>query len=200
MQDYVWEKNQIDEKIPVEIIPTRIAIAALAVFLSNDEEKRKLLIANPHPESWNSWMLPYGSIIIDNSKLCNNDITFIELESILDITKVENINKLTSESNMQINQYFEEDIFHLPRTSELINYSLKYSKSSNKWTAYSFNYYMINLNEIVNPKCAFEWISLAGSNISQIVNAGKYKDVKLESNLQYLLKTKYFQGYINIEA
>src|SRR4051794_22689548 len=64
-----WVGGQADNSTGIindENIPRRLALTLTCLFFRGSQ-RRKLLVCNPHPDTWNTWMLPYGAVSADVS-------------------------------------------------------------------------------------------------------------------------------------
>src|SRR4051812_43965993 len=49
-------------------IPTRAALTTVGIFIRSSQDNRPnrtILLCNPHPDTWNTWMFPYSSRTLD---------------------------------------------------------------------------------------------------------------------------------------
>jgi len=185
MSEFNWraENGSSNDKVPIESIPQRVALTATGIVMSpRTESGRSILLCNPHPESWNSWMLPYGSIQLDEIEV-NKGVTFMELARFMIDVKNEHI---TEFRNTAFGQIIVTAGLRQTQSSDdplLANFSLKYSKSANKWTLYYFNYFIFKDIDEVSPIVAAEWLQLIGREYEDVIKTRIFRGLKLAENV-----------------
>lgn len=188
-------KNILDEKVPKEMIPTRLDSAMNLYTNISYEGKTGIIVYNTNPDTWNCLYSFYDlnhKFTIDEYKFDKENITYREL--IGEYKKVykeiyENKNGNIKKKRIQylINEYkrtFNLKNVHI--SDELLPiFELKYSKSKNVWTLYYFENYVAdivdNFNDLLNQKLYEQKILPLDSSIK------KLDDIDLTSNIPYLL-------------
>lgn len=126
---------------PAGLELSRYALSFLLVPVTFDPHA-SLTVVNPHPESWNTYMFPYGGVRIEDETTAL-PATFKEIS-----------NRLHALIGSRRRDYFESASRELSETFDSIpdldnlvpvyrNYSLKFSASAEMWTAYMFTYYPV---------------------------------------------------------
>ena len=81
--------------------------------------------------------------------------------------------------------YRKLDLIFEPKLS---NFSLKFSKTANIWTAYCFIYHLCHAGQEASPEVQTIWLSLKDSNISAIVASEKIDNLAVADNVLSLFK------------
>lgn len=188
----------LDEKVPIEMIPTRLDSATILYTNVSFQGKDGIVLYNTNPETWNCLYSFYETnhkFTIDNYVFSKNDITYKEL--IEEYKKVykeiyeekqNNIkeNRIKTLSNEFIKTF---DLNNVTIKDELEPvFELKFSKSKNVWTLYYFENYVANsvdsLNTLLNQKLYEQKILPLDSQINEI------DGIEIATNIQYLLSKK----------
>ena len=159
MIEYTWDKTDGTAETTLltpEIIPTRVALTATAVVTSAEPTPRTLLV-DPHPRgTWETWMFPYSSltlqkdVIRERMKNLEDLPLFLLLtpnNTLADVAKA--LDELFALYHDEYRQALTENMNNvLPNLVQdwngepfYLSYSLKYSNTSNSYTAYRFSYY-----------------------------------------------------------
>lgn len=189
MRDYSWADDDLlcNEPIPTEATARRVALAATAVVLEReDPNDARMLVCNPHPETWNSWMLPYGAYIIDAPVDAMELRTFGALSSYLRHLRRTRLVSYRESAANQIRETLGVATVMLADDAIYHNYSLKFSKTAGVWTAYLFSYHLCTLPRATPPRIAAAWIPLQ-SGVAQIVANKRFLDVPVADNVTALL-------------
>lgn len=188
-------KNILNDKVPKEMIPTRLDSAMNLYTNVNYNGKTGIIVYNTSPETWNCLYSFYElnhKFTIDNYNFNKQDITYKEL--IEEYKKVyetvyekEKGNTKEVRKQILVDEYkktFNLNEVHI--SDELLPiFELKYSKSKNVWTLYYFeNYiadYVDSFNNLVNQKLYEQKILPLNSSINEV------DGIELASNIPYLL-------------
>lgn len=160
-QSVTWVAGQADDLVPVvtrENVPRRLAWTATCLFFG-EKKRDELLLCNPHPESWNTWMLPYGSTSIELSEddfLEGMRKSEVEVAARKQVALASNFEKLIP---AMLEMGGTDDDVRLRNFAEL--YEIKFSASANMWTLYNFFYYFSYVREAA-PSVQYRWIHLGG--------------------------------------
>lgn len=190
--------NILDEKVPIEILPTRLDSAMNLYTNIKVNKKSGILVYNTNPDTWNT-LYPFyeqnHKFTIDNYKFSKENITYRELleeyqKVYHKIYEIDNQNTKTVRIKTLIEEY--KKTFNLKDVhigEELLPiFELKYSKSKNVWTLYYFENYVVDkiddLDTLLNQKLYNQKILPLDSNIT------KLDGVELTSNIPYLLSLK----------
>jgi len=190
MKEYNWSKKTLEAGlVPQESLPKRIALTATGIVLKNaSENKKELLVCNPHPDTWNSWMLPYGSLIIE-ANLIEGAITFEELTKSIEKLCQENFPKYESSALMQIQNMTGINSSEFVLNGDLTNFSLKYSQSANVWTAYCFMYHVSTNGNEIKPTVQTHWLPLDTNSINEVKSTKMLSNLKVAENIFPILDT-----------
>lgn len=190
--------NILDEKVPIEILPTRLDSAMNLYTNIKVNKKSGILVYNTNPDTWNT-LYPFyeqnHKFTIDNYKFSKENITYRELleeyqKVYHKIYEIDNKNTKSVRIKTLIEEY--KKTFNLKAAhigEELLPiFELKYSKSKNVWTLYYFENYAVDkiddLDTLLNQTLYNQKILPLDSNIT------KLDGVELTSNIPYLLSLK----------
>lgn len=187
--------NILDEKVPKEILPTRLDSAMNLYTNVNINGKSGILVYNTNPDTWNK-LYPFyeqnHKFTMDNYRFTKEKITYRELieeyqKIYHKIYEIENKNAKSVRIKTLLDEYkrtFNLKSVHIG--DELLPiFELKYSKSKNVWTLYYFENYVADkiddLDTLLNQKIYDQKILPLDNNIT------KLDEVELTSNIPYLL-------------
>lgn len=187
--------NILDEKVPIEILPTRIDSAMNLYSNVNINKKSGILVYNTNPDTWNT-LYPFyeqkHKFTMDNYKFSKENITYKELieeyqKVYHKIYEIDNQNTKSTRIKTLLDEYkrtFNLKDVHIE--DELLPiFELKYSKRKNVWTLYYFENYVADkiddLDTLLNQKLYDQKILPLDSNIT------KLDEIELTSNIPYLL-------------
>lgn len=190
--------NILDEKVPIEILPTRLDSAMNLYTNIKVNKKSGILVYNTNPDTWNT-LYPFyeqnRKFTIDNYKFSKENITYRELleeyqKVYHKIYEIDNKNTKSVRIKTLIEEYkktFNLKAVHIGE--ELLPiFELKYSKSKNVWTLYYFENYAVDkiddLDTLLNQKIYDQKILPLDPNIKEL------DGVELTSNIPYLLSLK----------
>lgn len=156
--DYSWDKDSDlnDERLNAEILPMRYALTAPQVVVNS---AKQILVVDPHPAgTWNTWMFPYASLVLTREELSRDPAdqdtgarpvlgiaegsTFLELSQALGALRVGRHDDYVSAIQAGVNNVIVDLNGTWNGTPFYTNYSLKFSKTSNSYTAYEFSYFL----------------------------------------------------------
>ena len=188
-------KNILDEKVPKEMMPTRLDSAINLYTNINYNGQSGIIVYNTNPTTWNCLYSFYElnhKFTIDEYKFPKEDITYREL-----IDEYQNVyqevyekkegNTKNVRKQTLIDEYkktFSLENVHI--NDELLPiYELKYSKSKNVWTLYYLENYVAdkvdNLDDLLSQKIYEQKILPLDPSIEKVDGIG------LISNIPYLL-------------
>ena len=173
-KDYSWDDQSpiMEESIGGDALPSRFALTAPQVVIR--EATNEMLLVDPHAAgTWETWMFPYASLILtteDIKEKCESYKT--EPPAILSITAKSTFGELAAALG-QLRSILSEEYRAaidagvnnvLPQLqsgwsspSVYVNYSLKFSKTSECYTAYLFDY-CLNLLKDISVDLPHLWI------------------------------------------
>ncbi|MBB5852965.1 hypothetical protein ACFQ05_06670 [Amycolatopsis umgeniensis] len=157
MKEYNWnstDRQAGDIRLPAELMPNRVALTATAIVTSNDSSR--VLLVDPHPEgTWDTWMFPYASLILDKKQI-EDDSKSVSKRKFLDLEPGVTLGTLGAALDELMEVYRDEYRQALDTNLNNImpdvvgdwsgdpfyeHYTLKYSRTSESYTAYRFSYY-----------------------------------------------------------
>lgn len=188
-------KNNLDEKVPKEMIPTRLDSAMNLYTNISYKDKTGIIVYNTNPTTWNCLYSFYElnhKFTIDEYNFGKEDITYRELiEEYQKVYKKIYEVKKGNIKNVRIQTLIDEykKTFNLKDVhinDELLPiFELKYSKSKNVWTLYYFENYVVDnvdsFDDLLNQKLYEQKILPLDSCIKELDGVG------LTSNIPYLL-------------
>lgn len=188
-------KNNLDEKVPKKMIPTRLDSAMNLYTNISYKDKTGIIVYNINPTTWNCLYSFYElnhKFTIDEYNFGKEDITYRELiEEYQKVYKKIYEDKKGNIKNVRIQTLIDEykKTFNLKDVhinDELLPiFELKYSKSKNVWTLYYFENYVVDnvdsFDDLLNQKLYEQKILPLDSCIKELDGVG------LTSNIPYLL-------------
>lgn len=188
-------KNNLDEKVPKEMIPTRLDSAMNLYTNISYKDKTGIIVYNTNPTTWNCLYSFYElnhKFTIDEYNFSKEDITYRELiEEYQKVYKKIYEDKKGNIRNVRIQTLIDKykKTFNLKDVhinDELLPiFELKYSKSKNVWTLYYFENYVVDsvdsFDDLLNQKLYEQKILPLDSCIKELDGVG------LTSNIPYLL-------------
>ena len=193
MTEYNWTSNDLEilsNSIPGEHLPTRFALTGTMFFTKKlpGHSQSEILLCNPHPDSWNNWLLPYGAFTLESSLESISSPTFDSLSSFLKAQLSQNSSNYKSKIQDDVSKLLGLNyVIELESEPLHTNFSLKFSKTSSVWTAYYFLYHktVSQLNE--QPVCQHIWLPLNEQELSGIQSDQTYQGLKVAGNVVELL-------------
>ncbi|MEU5099379.1 hypothetical protein [Streptomyces sp. NPDC020996] len=156
--DYSWDRDSDlnDERLDAAVVPQRYALTAPQVVVNS---AKQILVVDPHPAgTWDTWMFPYASLILTRDELAaapdgpddgsrpilalTEGSTFRALSDALEQLRVGRQDAYVSAIQTGVNNVIADLNGTWSGTPFYTNYSLKFSKTSNSYTAYEFSYFL----------------------------------------------------------
>ncbi|HBB18400.1 MAG TPA: hypothetical protein DCZ97_15895 [Syntrophus sp. (in: bacteria)] len=191
MKDYSWSKGDQScyMMVPQESIPARVALTATGVVTKRPSQGSgvHLLLCNPHPDSWNSWMLPYGSLAVEPSDL-EVGVTFGVLAAIMEDLRNREAGSYEAKALAEVKKLAGMADYGFRLEEALANFSLKFSKSANVWTAYCFAYHISQDGEKAKPSVQATWLSLDDKTVKDVLNSKQFNGLAVADNVLALLQ------------
>ena len=191
-------RNILDEKVPKQMIPTRLDSAMNLYTNVSYKDETGIIIYNTNPATWNCLYSFYElnhKFTIDEYNFGKEDITYRELiEEYQKVYKEIYEDKKGNIKNIRkqilIDEYkkaFNLKDVHI--NDELLPiFELKYSKSKNVWTLYYFENYVADsvnsFDDLLNQKLYEQKILPLDSSVKEL------DGVALVSNIPYLLSVQ----------
>ena len=191
-------RNILDEKVPKQMIPTRLDSAMNLYTNVSYKDETGIIVYNTNPATWNCLYSFYElnhKFTIDEYNFGKEDITYRELiEEYQKVYKEIYEDKKGNIKNIRkqilIDEYkkaFNLKDVHI--NDELLPiFELKYSKSKNVWTLYYFENYVADsvnsFDDLLNQKLYEQKILPLDSSLKEL------DGIALVSNIPYLLSVQ----------
>jgi hypothetical protein len=173
--------------LDTSIVPIRAVMTLTGVFTRRMEGMDCVLLCNPHPETWNTWMFPYASRVVDPQGAfvagmdCADVVAVLKSlwstnPSVFEATAAEVIAMVGGKSKT------ESFLFHE-------DYAIRYSKSANCWSAYDFHYYSFANAEVIEDNAIEQaWVRLNGSISQELYNLYQTSRKNVSANVVEFLE------------
>ena len=185
----------LDDKVPKEMMPTRLDSAMNLYTNVNSNGKSGILLYNTNPDTWNCLYSFYElnhKFTIDNYIFEKENSTYRDLikEYKSVYQKVhEEANEYVKEKRIEIlsNEFLKTFKLNNVKIKEELTpiFELKFSKSKNVWTLYYFENYVAGnvepLDRLLNQELYAQKILPLDSKAKEI------DGIEIASNIQYLL-------------
>lgn len=161
--DFSWdsESDLGFETVPLEVWAQRFAITAPQCVVRANES---LLVVDPHPEgTWKNWMFPYASLVLSDAELLDQYAkigltcpslewhegrTFNDLSALLTQVRNDLADAYSQAIREEVNNVLPGIGPAWKGAPFYENFSLKFSKTSNSFTAYVFQYFRNDVDEL----------------------------------------------------
>jgi len=191
-KEYSWNLIGESEIDPHNDLPDisiqRFALSHILIPF-RDYPYRSITMINLHPDTWNALMLPYGGLRIDNPMAASGVKTFMDLSHSLHDLITDNLNDYLEGARRELSAYYSEvaDLSEIPPLYR--NYSLKFSKSANQWTAYVFTYHAAPISLLTAAGLQRAELRMKPASIRQALQEKRVEQTKLEENVVAILKS-----------
>ncbi|SRR6266851_4386470 len=190
---YSWNfvgDNEVDPhaNLPADISIRRFALSYILVPFRSYPH-RSITAVNLHPDTWNSLMLPYGGLRLDEATAAADAKTFADLSRCLHNLIIGNLDGYLEGARRELSAYYSEvaDLTEVPPLYR--NYSLKFSKSASQWTAYVFTYHAAPVSLLTAPGLQRAEVRMEAASIEQALKEERVAGTKLEENVVALLRS-----------
>jgi len=189
MSEYSWRNGDriCGEPVPSDSLPQRIALTATAVVTRTRGQTVQLLLCNPHPESWNTWMLPYGSVVVEIADIPLGT-TFEGLIAHMQAARQRESAAYEDTAFSEASRLAGMAGHEFRQVDSMSNYSLKFSKSAGLWTAYSFAYHIARTGESANPSVEAVWLSIDEELIDHLLQELQFEGHSVADNVAAILR------------
>jgi hypothetical protein len=190
--EYNFNDLSPDGSIEAIHAPTRIALTTTVIVLrSNPDSHTEILLVNPNPDTWNTWMFPYTSMIIPFHGAPPK--TTKELAAVLrGIRDVRSADLSLLEARISLQLGIEG--VEITPASAYDNFSLKYSQSAASWTAYIFMYHLAYLlQEAGQPSIEFHWVRLDNPEIERLKSDPHLQGRSVAGNVVEILTSDWLR-------
>lgn len=196
MADYSWKLGDElgKQEVPSACRPVRFALTAPQCIIRGG---RELLLIDPHPAgTWMNWMLPYASLVPTLEELESKlpgatsqlEIvrTFDELSEFLRTVRSRLLDDYRGNIVQEVNNVLPQISKGWDGESFFENYSLKFSKTADAYTAYVFEYYRMDVNQL-SVQLPHIWVPLDGAS-AWLADASHLEGRTVSSNVDDLLE------------
>jgi len=187
-----------NQKIPSEIIPTRLAVATNILFFVKDSGgEYSMLLFNYDPINWKQ-LYPYffsHSAVWEFKSTHYADIVN-ELNDALIANNYSKNNRIENTKHDFCKSLNIPDVEFYDEKPIPDEYWIKYSKSQNSWTIYLMEFYQVRINEKEQLKMEYlnnsgkTLIKLDKANIDTIITTGKIDGLPVIDNTIEIIKDK----------
>lgn len=185
-KEYNWAKGSKEgTSVPPRHTPTRAALTAVGVITRADK-RSELLLVNPHPDTWDSWMLPYASMTLP-FELSDDQVTLSAIERALGDLIADHGDAYEKNALEELGKAVGDTALAFAERPIFENFSLKYSKSAEVWTAYAFRYHAAEA-ESLQPTIDCVWIPLTAERIAELASAARVDGKEVAGNVLALLE------------
>jgi hypothetical protein len=145
-------------------------------------------------------MFPYGGLRIDDAETAKGAKTFGDLTQTLHTLVARSIERYLEGARTELLQYFS-DIPDLTSAAPVYrNYSLKFSKSASKWTAYIFTYHTAPMANLKTQELETAGIPLNDSQVDRTLATGAISKTPLEENVVAFLKSPVVRFWSHMDS
>lgn len=193
MDEYSWTLGEelAGNEVPEECMPQRIALTATGVVTRRNGAGNgpEILLCNPHPDTWNNWLLPYGSLTLDPGQLTPG-VTFGALAELMTTLREREEVPYEEKALAEVKKLAGMAGCAFTLESAMTNYSLKFSKSANVWTGYCFAYHVSRDGHSAVPRAQATWLSLDEVCLADAIQARAVDGLPVADNVLSLLSNQ----------
>ncbi len=180
-QTLTWIAGRATEPDPIitlDNLPRRLALTATCLLFSR-KTPRQLLLCNPHPDTWKTWMLPYGA--------ATSDLSESTFHAGMTKADVERFARERTTSQPSVAALIAEMLAMggVSEETQLSNFTeifeVKFSMSAGIWTLYYFQYY-VGLVDHAAPRVDYRWLPIVGGK--QLATSLRDEAAKAGLNVQ----------------
>ena len=194
-KEYSWNLTGNNSELdPASALPEDIKVErfALSYILApyKNYPTRSITVVNLHPDSWNSMMLPYGGLRLEEPNAAASARSFNDLSACLHGLITDKLEAYLEGAARELSAYYSDipDLHDLPPFFR--NYSLKFSKSANQWTAYIFTYHAAPASLLTAGDLPRAEIQLNPLDVHAVLTAAHVGEYVVEENVLALLKSQ----------
>jgi hypothetical protein len=180
--DYEWLPGKGQTSVEPDHQPRRLAATITALIGDADG---RLLLLNPHPDSWNNWQLPYASITRD----LEQPLKAATLETIeAALTQAVDLGDPATQQQAteQIAALLGNATVTLASRPALETFALRYSKTANVWTAYRFAY-IAGAANATSTAIAHTWLDPADDQLATLLQTKELDGLAVSDNILTIL-------------
>lgn len=162
MDTIAWLEGDEGLLVPEDALPQRFALSFVVV----PTRGTTITLVNPHPDTWNTWMFPYGGARLELAAVARCVSNTEDLQSELERLVEKYREDYQASAVVELERYFVTP----PDVTDLRpffrTFSLKYSKTSKSWTAYRFSYH--SYGGTLSEEVERTEIDLEAANLAEI--------------------------------
>lgn len=184
MHEYHWEKGSANESALIADTewPARVAIANTAIVVQSNA----LLLCNAHPETWNNWLLPYATVTAELTD-AQTFRSLADVTALLLAQRREKEKEISDQTRSQIESMIGAEV-NLDDDPAFSSFALRYSKSADVWTAYSFAYFRASLDPGANLADHLTLVPLTESSVNEIVKTKTWEGFDVSDAVVEMLR------------
>jgi hypothetical protein len=186
------------DAVPEGVKVERFALSYILMPFRN-YPRRSITVINPHPDTWNSFMFPYGGLRLEDTQAASGVTTFEALSASLNALVRNNLEDYVAGARDELLAYYSDipDLYETPPAFR--NYSLKFSKSAQQWTAYIFTYHTCGEHLLTASGLAHSKIYMTSESVQSALQAGKIEGVTLEENVVAFLRSNVIRFWSSVD-
>ncbi|MFI9384236.1 hypothetical protein [Kutzneria sp. NPDC052558] len=202
LKDYTWD--ELDDwarstRLDRDEIPGRVALTA-PLLVTDADDPGRILLVDPHPPgTWETWMFPYASLVLsaaDIRRRCGEEVEFLRLaagDSLARVSEslVELRDRLSLEYRRALSVGYNNVLPHLRDSwggdPVYRNFSLKFSNTSDSYTAYVFDYHRTELPAGRRLSVPHVWVRVDEFAGRRVDGHFRFQDRKISSNVPEVL-------------
>ncbi|MEV6602633.1 hypothetical protein [Kutzneria sp. NPDC051319] len=202
MNDFTWD-NRDDwahsTRLHRDEIPGRVALTA-PLLVAHADDPELILLVDPHPQgTWETWMFPYASLVLSAAEIrraCGDEVEFLRLgegDSLAEVSEsvVHLRERMGPEYRDALSVGYNNVLPHLRDSwggePVYCNFSLKFSHTSNNYTAYVFDYHRTVWPSDRRPSVPHVWVRIDEFAGRRIDGAFRHEGRKVSSNVPEVL-------------
>lgn len=202
---YSWNLTEESSEVsPNDLVPDNVKVErfALSYILMPfcNYPQRTITTVNLHPDTWNSFMFPYGGLRIEDSEAAAGAASFRDLSKSLHQLIRLNLEPYLTEAHKELSAYYSE-VPDLHNVAPIFrNYSLKFSKSADQWTAYIFTYHTCAEGLLAAPGVTRGKIKLTPEEVKAAQDSKQIEGVSLEENVVAFLYSNIIKFWSGVDV
>jgi hypothetical protein len=202
LRDYTWDERDDwpnTTALHRDEIPRRAALTAPQI-ISDADDPGLILLVDPHPPgTWETWMFPYASLVLSAADIrwrCGQDEKFLRLGEgdtlgVVSESLVQLRERLLPQYRDALSVGYNNVIPHLRDSWRgdpvYRNFSLKFSNTSDSYTAYVFDYYRTTLPAGRRLPVPHVWVRVDEFAGRRVDGHFRFRDHKVSSNVPEVL-------------
>ena len=202
LTDYTWDERDDwahSTGLHRDEIPGRAALTA-PLLVTHPDDSAQILLVDPHPPgTWETWMFPYASMVLSAADIrlrCGGKVEFLRLVAGDTLATVADSvvrlrERLWPEYQDALATGYNNVLPHLRDSwgGEPVyrNFSLKFSNTSNSYTAYVFDYHRTVWTAGRRLPVPHVWVRIDEFAGRRVDGGFRFRDRKVSSNVPEVL-------------